>query len=153
MYLVCLRIMELVLPHKVVLLRAESNNVVGFQRRGKTFVVAVTNKALVKKCASHISVKSQMFLKELSLTDVQPELNGTIMQAVMIDTDAKLVIEKKDPEPFFYQTKDTNDVLMYPFKKNIGIVLVDDLTRETTKHLVLNAHVIAPTFSPEMFEP
>lgn len=144
--------MELVLPAKVVLLRAQSNNYAGFRRKGKTFVIGVSNKSLVKKCASHISTESSMFLRELSLTDVKPDLLGLSMQSVMIDTDAKLVIAKKDPEPFFFQTMNTDEFLMYPFKKNIGIVIVDDLTRETNKELVLNAHVIAPTFSPEHFE-
>jgi hypothetical protein len=93
-----------------------------------------------------------MFLRELSLTDVKQDLLGISSQSVMVDTDAKLVITKKVPEPFFYQTVNTEEFMMYPFKKNIGIVLVDDLTRETNKELVLNAHVIAPTFSPEQFE-
>jgi len=145
-------VMELVLPAKVVLLRAQSNNIVGFRRKGKTFVIGVCNKALVKKCASHISPESGMFLRELSLTDVKQDLLGISSQSVMVDTDAKLVITKKVPEPFFYQTVNTEEFMMYPFKKNIGIVLVDDLTRETNKELVLNAHVIAPTFSPEQFE-
>lgn len=144
--------MELVLPGKIVLLRAQSNNIVGFRRKGKTFVIGVCNKALVKKCASHISTESNMFLRELSLTDVKPDLLGLSSESVMVDADAKLVISKKEPEQFFYQTVSTEEFLMYPFKKNIGIVLVDDLTRETTKELVLNAHIVAPTFSPEHFE-
>lgn len=144
--------MELVLPPKVVLLRASSKNIAGFRRKGKTFVIGICDKALVKKCASHISVESNMFLRELSLMDVKQDLQGLSIQSVMLDTDAKLVISKKEPETFFYQTIDTEEILMYPFQKNIGIVLVDKLTQETSKELVLNAHVIAPTFSPQHFE-
>lgn len=144
--------MELVLPAKVVLLRAQTNNIVGFRRKGKTFVIGLCNKALVKKCASHISPKSVMSLRELSLTDVKQDLLGLSSESVMIDTDAKLVVTKTDPETFFYQTMNTDEFIMYPFKKNIGIVLVDNLAQETNKELVLNAHVIAPTFSAEHFE-
>lgn len=144
--------MELVLPKKIVVLRALNDNIVGFRRKGKTFVIGVCRKDLVRKCANHISVDSNMFLRELSLTNVQPNMNGIVLQSVMIDTNAKLIINKREPERFFYQAMDTDELIMYPFTKNIGVVLVDELTRETKNELVLNAHVIVPTFSPTHFE-
>jgi hypothetical protein len=151
--------MDLTFPSKTVLLRACSNNIVGFRRKGNTFVIGFPNKKIVKKCSSHISSKSNMFLKELSLSNVKSDMDAVIQgfdemtfNEVFLDTDAKLFIEKKEPEPFFYQTMNTDDLLMYPFTKNIGVVYIDKLFRETKTHLIMNAHVIAPTFSPEMFE-
>lgn len=74
------------------------------------------------------------------------------MPSSSVDTDVKLLIEKKEPEAFFYQYIDTDEFMMYPFTKNIGVVFVDKYIRETKNHLILNAHVIAPTFTPELFE-
>ena len=146
-------------PSRMVLLRADNNNYVGFRRRGQTFIVGLPNKELVKKCSQHISISSKILMKEVAFTNVKndmievlPEFHEMSCDKVMMDTDVKLLIEKKEPEPFFYQSIDSDEFMMYPFTKNIGVLFVDQLVRETKTHLVLNAHVIAPTFSTDLFE-
>lgn len=146
-------------PKKMILMRALNNNYVGFRRQGKTFILGVPNKEIIKKCSQHISTSSKMFLKELAFTNVKhdileylPGFEDLSCDKVMLDTDVKLLIEKKEPEAFFYQYVDTEKFMMYPFTKNIGVVFIDKYIRETDKYLILNAHVIAPTFTPELFE-
>jgi hypothetical protein len=147
------------MPNKMILMRALNNNYVGFRRQGHTFILGVPNKDIIKKCSQHISTSSKMFLKELAFTNVKQDINTYLpgfeelsCDKVMLDTDVKLLIEKKEPEAFFYQYIDTDEFMMYPFTKNIGVVFIDKYVRETNKHLILNAHVIAPTFTPELFE-
>ena len=96
--------MELIFPAKTVMLRATSNNIVGFRRKGNTFVLGITNRELVKKCAKHTSCTSKMFLKELSLTNVKQDMDEFLpgfdelsFSKVLLDTDVKLLIEKKEP--------------------------------------------------------
>jgi len=148
-----------VMPNKMILMRAVNNNYVGFRRQSQTFIIGVPNKEIIKKCSEHISTSSKMFMKELAFTNVKNDINEILPEfkelscdKVMLDTDVKLIIEKKEPEPFFYQYIDTDEFMMYPFTKNIGVVFVDKYVRETNKHLILNANVIAPTFTPELFE-
>jgi hypothetical protein len=147
------------MPSKMILMRAVNNNYVGFRRQGKTFIIAVPNKDIINKCSQHISTSSKIFLKEVTLmnvkdeiTNIFPEFEELSCNKVMMDTDVKLLIEKQEPEPFFYQYIDTDEFMMYPFTKNIGVVFIDKYVRETNKHIVLNAHVIAPAFTPELFE-
>lgn len=150
---------DYVMPKKMILMRSLNNNHVGFRRQGKTFIIGVPNKDIIKKCSQHISTSSKMFLKEITFTNVKQDINEILpgfeelsCDNVMLDTDVKLLIEKKEPEPLFYQHIDTEEFMMYPFTKNIGVVFIDKYIRETNKHLVLNAHVIAPAFTPELFE-
>lgn len=147
------------MPKKMILMRALNNNYVGFRRQGQTFILGVPSKDIIKKCSQHISTSSKMFLKELAFTNVKQDINEYLpgfeelsCDKVMLDTDVKLLIEKKEPEAFFYQYIDTDEFMMYPFTKNIGVVFIDKYIRETNKHLILNANVIAPTYTPELFE-
>ncbi len=150
---------QYVMPKKMILMRSMNNNYVGFRRQGKTFIIGVPNRELIKKCSQHISTSSKMFMKEVAFTNVKADINEVLpgfedltCEKVMLDTDVKLLIEKQEPEPFFYQQIDTEDFMLYPFTKNIGVVFIDRFLRETNKHLVLNTHVIAPAFTPELFE-
>jgi hypothetical protein len=141
------------MPSKMILMRAVNNNYVGFRRQGNTFIIAVPNKDIIQKCSKHISTSSKMFLKEVFFTNVKQDISEELScNKVLMDTDVKLIIEKQDPEPLFYQYIDTDEFMMYPFTKNIGVVFIDKYVRETNKHIVLNAHVIAPAFTPELFE-
>ena len=147
------------LPSKMILMRAVNNNYVGFRRQGKTFIIGVPNKEIIKKCSQHISTTSKIILKDVAFTNVKQDINDILpgfeelsCDNVMLDINVKVLVEKKDPEPFFYQHIDTDEFMMYPFTKNIGVVFIDKYERETNKHLVLNAHVIAPAFTPELFE-
>lgn len=147
------------MPSKMILMRAVNNNYVGFRRQGKTFIIGVPNKEIIKKCSQHISTSSKIFLKEVAFMNVKELINDTFpdfeelsCDRVMMDTDVKLLVEKQDPEPLFYQYIDTDEFMMYPFTKNIGVVFVDKYVRETNKHIVLNAHVIAPAYTPQLFE-
>lgn len=146
-------------PKKMILMRGVNDNYVGFRRQGKTFIIGVPNKNIIKKCSEHISTSSKMFLKEVEFTDVKQDINEYLpgfedlsCDKVMLDTDVKLFIEKKEPDALFYQSINTDEFMMYPFTKNIGVVFIDKYVRETNKYLILNAHVIAPTFTPELFE-
>lgn len=147
------------MPSKMILMRAVNNNYVGFRRQGKTFIIGVTNKDIIKKCSQHISPSSKMFLKEVAFINVKQLINDTLPEfeelscdKIMMDSDVKLLVEKQEPEPLFYQYIDTDEFMMYPFTKNIGVVFIDRYVRETNKHIVLNAHVIAPAYTPELFE-
>lgn len=140
-------------------MRATNNNYVGFRRQGSTYIVGLPTKEIIQKCSKHISLSSKMFMKEIELTNVKDDINTYLpgfkdlsFDKVLLDTDVKLFIEKQEPEPFFYHSMDTDQLMMYPFTKNIGVVFVDKYIKETQKYIILNAHVIAPTFSPEMFE-
>lgn len=147
------------LPSKMMLMRAVNNNYVGFRRQGQTFIIGVPNKDIIQKCSQHISTSSKILLKEVAFTNVRQDINDIFpgfeelsCDKVMLDINVKVLVEKQEPEPFFYEHIDTDDFMMYPFTKNIGVVFVESYVRETKKHLILNAHVIAPTFTPELFE-
>lgn len=152
--------MELILPNKMVLLRAKNNNSVGFRSREKSYVIGFRTKELATTAIKHVAYDSQISMRDVSFMNIKtdmerldPNMTTVPITKLMMDTDAKLVIEKKQRAGKLVTVMTPSDeFLMYPITKNIGVVIVNSLVNETKEHLVYNMHVIAPSFTPQMFE-
>lgn len=156
---------DLRLPRRTHMLKNSHNNYVGFQSHGSSFLVGFTNKGLATHAAQQIRPSSRFFMKDVALTNVRNlmdnwypnEMKGVPDIKVLIDSDARLVIQKQTwtdpPEEITRYVIPTDEFIMYPFTKNIGVVLADDLVSESPRRIIYNIHVIAPAFCPELFEP
>jgi hypothetical protein len=152
--------MELAFSKKVYIMRNPDMNVMGFRYLEKSYIIGFAHKQMLKKASTHISPMSTMKFHNLGFQNVRPQMNAeypeymeTVPDAdVLIDTDANLVIEKQEATPLITEMLDTQEFLMYPFTKNIGIVYANNLLRETKRSLVYDVCVIAPAYATDLFE-
>jgi hypothetical protein len=135
-------------------------NVMGFRFQEKSYIIGFAHKQMLSKASMHISPVSTMKLRNIGFQNVRPEMNAvypeymeTVPDAdVLIDTDASLVIEKQEGTPLITEMLDTQEFLMYPFVKNIGVVYANNLLRETKRFLVYDICAIAPAYATYLFE-
>lgn len=152
--------MELAFSKKVYVMRNLDMNVVGFRYQEKSYIIGFAQKRMLYKASKHISPTSTMKLRNIGLQNVRPQMNAVYPEYmesvpdadVLIDTDANLVIEKQEAAPLKTKMLDTQEFLMYPFTKNIGIVYANNLLRETKRFLVYDVCVIAPAYATDLFE-
>lgn len=165
------------LPRQTYLLKTKHNNFVGFQSRDSSFVVGFLNKGLANHASHTIKSSSRFHMRNVALTNVRnlmesmfPEEMSDVPEIkVMIDSDARLIVQKEGwrmsddaSDASEHQVSEdiltkcripTDEFIMYPFTKNIGVVMADGLISETPKRIIYNIHVIAPAFCVELFEP
>jgi hypothetical protein len=152
--------MELAFSKNVYIMRNPEMNVVGFRFREKSYVIGFGNKQMVKKASKHISNTSSMKLRNIGFQNVRPHMDAVYPEYmasvpnadVLIDAEASLIIEKQEASLLKDEFLDTQEFLMYPFTKNIGVVYANNLLRETQRFLVYDVCVIAPAYAPELFE-
>lgn len=152
--------MDFVLPKQMILLRAKNNNLMGFRSKGKSFVVGFKTKKTAQIAARNVSYDSKIFMRDVEFEDIKttmdlldPEMKEVPIKKLLVDTNAKLYIEKtQKPEKLVEQHTSSDEFLMYPISKNVGVVIVEALISETAQQLIFEMHVIAPTFSPDMFD-
>lgn len=143
------------------MLRARNSNTMGFRSKNKSFVIGFVDDNLASIAARHVGYDSKMFMREVAFQDIRQEMNelepdmqNVPIQKLLMDTNCKLVVEKKiKPGKLKKQVTQSEEFLMYPVTKNIGVVIAESIAEETAQHLIFDIHVIAPTFTPEMFEP
>lgn len=152
--------MELAFSKKVYIMQSVDTNVVGFRFRDKSYIIGFARKQMLNKASKYISPTSIMKLRNIGFQNVRPQMNAvypeymeTVPDAdIFVDTDANLVIEKQEAPLLTTKILDTQDFLMYPFTKNIGIVYANKLARETKRFLVYEVCVIAPAYATDLFE-
>ena len=141
-------------------MRNPEMNVVGFRFQEKSYIIGFAHKRMLNKASKHISTVSTMKLRNIGFQNVRPQMNAvypeymeTVPDAdILIDTDSNLVIEKQESTPLMTEMLDTQEFLMYPFVKNIGIVYANNLLRETKRFLVYDVCAIAPAYATDLFE-
>jgi hypothetical protein len=115
-----------------------------------------------------ITHDSRMFMRELTLTNAREHMDVMFAKEmedvpdvkILLDTHAKLIVQKGQKGRAGNATQDrltpfqidTEELMLYPFTKNIGVVFANELVKQTQKQLVYDIHVIAPSYSTQLFE-
>jgi hypothetical protein len=118
------------------------------------------NKRMMEDVAKMISPDSKMHMRGVTFTDVGKEMQQMFPKdmivvpdmKIMVDINATLIIEKTEGEKLIDYPIKTDELMMYPFTKNIGVVFANELIDMTETHLAYDIHVIAPSFATELFE-
>jgi hypothetical protein len=77
------------------------------------------------------------------------------IENINICDDAKLSISKKiniNKEACNIEIIPTSEFIMYPFTKNLGIVLIEELLDENPERFLFQSQVAEPSGNPSMFQ-
>lgn len=156
--------MSISFPKRIYLLKSEGNRVCGFRRQDSSYIIGFVKRSLLDEAAQLITPESNMFMRDLTLTNARQhmetmyanEMKDVPDMKILLDTHAKLIVQKRGSPKSGAISQidmvDTEELMMYPFTKNIGVVFANELVRQTQKQLVYDIHVIAPSFSTDLFE-
>lgn len=134
---------------------------------GQSFVIGFRDVRMARKIQYNLAPNVEPFLLRSHIEDITDEVNcslrqmqaNTISGKVVIDVKAQLHIQKLDdtlpPQlndgMFHLETLDYSDFMMFPFEKNLGIIMPYEVLVETEHHFTLLSNVIENSDSSETF--
>lgn len=161
-------------PKRVQVIRNRHGYLMGFYQRGRSYVVGFPSPMYTKRVQQGTTQKSRMFLSN-HLPNTIPHdvvyrtLKGADgarrpvadVESVAMDTTAHLNIEKRliaSPADLIVPSTRVDEVsfeefLMYPFRRNLGIVLPMELMMDHKSTFVFQCHVVDPCYDPVLFQP
>jgi hypothetical protein len=150
-------------PKSVKLLH-DGRTTVGLRSQEKSYIIGfsvLNGLDHFEHTRGYISTDSKMKLRNVHFENVIEELNfyranlssDMNIDKVMMATNAKLFIEKgvKDTD-LYLQSLNMEEYLLYPFTKNMGIIITNDLETITENNIVFDVHIIAQTFTTSTFD-
>lgn len=169
---------DFVYPRRVLTLRTADSRHMGFRNRDYSYLVGFTSPLHAHAVRNQITHESRMYMANRRPHDVSSEVNEGLahladipeFSGVTIDLQAHLHIEKKETGVRLagngilvrdmaaveavckIQLEEFHDFIMYPFLKNIGVVLPLGLIFEDEREFVFESHVIDPNQNTFFFE-
>lgn len=169
---------DYVYPRRVQTLRTGDNRMMGFRNRDYSYLVGFTSAGHANRVRLRTTAKSRMLMTNRRPQDVSQEINSGLchlveipkMSGITIDLQAHLHIEKVETgvrevgngilvrdlaameDVCKIEEADFSDFIMYPFMKNIGVVLPIQLIFEDDREFVFHSHVIDPNQNTYFFE-
>lgn len=155
---------SVVLKGKHVYMLKGKNGTVGVNHSNKAFVVGFKDKNIATTVSTMLHEFPQLSLQCNRLENVAEDINNGLIgmglsniavSDVVIDTEAILYITKKKQDEsqndIIVEHCPFEDFLMYPFYKNIGILLPDDILDSNEDYYMFSCHLVAPSDMPGMF--
>lgn len=152
------------LPNSVRIINSKSSTV-GLRHQGRSYVIGFTSTPQsgnhAKIVHDYLKADTSLRLRNVHLTNIIKDLEiivpdlATAIETdkVMLATNAMLLIEKGHKNDKFHnQQISMEEFMLYPFSKNIGVVITNDITDIANNHIVFDVHIIAPAFSTALFE-
>lgn len=136
------------------------NKTIGINLYDKNYVIGYNSAILARKVQYNINPEPKIILfknDNLNINKKIKQNNSDINIDININT---LYIPKYDKnkinipinnEGFHLHTIKSDDFMLYPFSKNIGIIIPFKLIEENNNEFIFNAHVIDSYFFPEYF--
>jgi hypothetical protein len=154
---------------KVSVIQNSKKNVLSVQSNNKNMLVGFPTQNMAARVCMNLPVKPQLSLTRKASENIALDVKRSLMQLnvpirnvadnITVDVSAELVIHKELPRE--YELNDTIDILifndfhvddvlamdfmMYPFDRNIGIVIPYSLDFENDDKYVFTCNVIEPS--------
>jgi hypothetical protein len=148
-------------PKHVHVIKNRHGYLMGFSQRGRSYVIGFASQMYVKKVCADTTISSRMFLSnQLHAKDYANYLEDrTAINALaksnetvaLLNIDKRLSIEPDVPRYTTAQIE-FEEFLMYPFHKNIGIVLPTQLIKDKRYRLIFECQVVNPSYDSALFQ-
>lgn len=150
-------------PQKVSLLRTK-DNLLGLRHTNQSYVIGFLYKCHATEVRKYVSLSSPMKLTNYVTSNKAPIMNDMLhgrgllnitLDNVNICENAHLTISKKiniNKTGCVPQEVTFSEFIMYPFTKNIGIILPQELLDENKTEFVFEAQVVEPSLNINLFQ-
>lgn len=129
---------------------AKDYKTVGFYHRQKPYVIGFKNAHVARSVMYNMHPEPLFSLITSNPTKIVEQQNGV---ELVIDSEATLFIPKAEykiftlPEHnlYYIDTVNYEEFVMYPYTKNLGVIIPYVLIDESDEELIYRSHVIDPT--------
>jgi hypothetical protein len=150
-------------PQNTYLLRSQNYNL-SLRHVNHSFIIGFLNKQHVQQVRKVVHLNTDIELTSYITTNQAKLINDMMLlrglpnpkiDNINICDDARISISKKiniNKLPCSIEVVPFGEFVMYPFSKNLGIVLIEDLVDENQDRFLFQAQVAEPSFNPSMFQ-
>lgn len=129
-----------------------------------SYIIGFLKKQHIQEVRKFAHLNSAIELTSYITTNQAPLINDMMksrglpnphIESINICDDARLSISKKiniNKEICSVEIVPFSEFVMYPFSKNLGIVLIEDLVDENPDRFLFQAQVAEPSYNPSMFQ-
>lgn len=125
----------------------KNNKMIGFYYKNKPFVIGFKSAPIARNVMYHLPVEPTFTLLPSNPKVLQNESLGIDL---LIDNEATLFIPKTDflslpkEEGYYLLDMEYQEFLIYPYTKNIGVIIPYVLLDENEEEFIYRSHVIDP---------
>jgi hypothetical protein len=123
----------------------KSNKTIGFTYNHRHYVIGFSNVMMARKV--QYSMNKDPIITMVR-SDIEMDLSKKVKEKLVIDLRASLFITKgKRDDQLHLETCSHREFLMFPYEKNVGIVMPYQLIDESEVEFHFKAHVVEPADS------
>lgn len=150
-------------PQNTYLLRSKIYNL-SLRHVDHSFLIGFLKKEHVQQVRKFAHLNTDIELTSYITTNQAKLINDMMLvrglpnpkiDSINICDDARISISKKiniNKQACDIEVVPFGEFVMYPFRKNLGIVLIEDLVDENKDRFLFQAQVAEPSFNPSMFQ-
>lgn len=154
------------IQNRVTMLYSRRGIPAGVTHSSKAYVIVFPLQTIAEKAHKIVNEKTKFEIIhrqdvriDTSLMELGFDPRHHLISQTLLDDEAYLYIEKWYPtkrrpyQPIKCNLFDRNllDVVLYPFTKNIGLVLPLEIIDDTKDHLILSSKIIQPSIHMDLF--
>lgn len=150
-------------PNYTYLLRSKNYNV-SLRHVDQSFIIGFLKKEHVNEVRKFAHLNTEIELTSYITTNQATTINNMMVMRglpnpkidnINICDDARISVSKKiniNKEACSVEIVPFSEFIMYPFTKNLGIVLIEELMDENQERFLFQAQVAEPSYNPSMFQ-
>jgi hypothetical protein len=150
-------------PNQTYLLRSKVYNL-SLRHVDHSFLIGFLKKEHAQQVRRFAHLNSDIELTSYITTNQAPLINDMMklrgipcpkIENINICDDARISISKKiniNKEACNIEIVTFSEFVMYPFSKNLGIVMIEELVDENQDRFLFQAQVAEPSYNPSMFQ-
>lgn len=136
-------------------IRSNTQGLIGVSHAQKHYVVGFKRVSMANKVNRLIHQAPKLYLERSKIIDVSRDVYGNLaamgiqteIPSILVDTAAKLTV-LKDTNDVVRDTEvhrlATEEMFMYPFERNLGVIMEYDMYSEDSEKIVFLCNVIDP---------
>lgn len=154
----------LAIPKRFHTIRSREGSLVGFQDKGRSYIVGFANMVHARGVCASLRVNPNIMMQRHYIEEITSELNKGLRERdaelpqvpeVTIDMSAQVRIPKAHANapkaPYSISTISSEEFLVWPFTRNIGVVIPYEVYTEGTDFTVYLSQVIDPVDDTNRF--
>lgn len=149
------------IPTSLNLIKNFKNNFFNLQNNNKTYIIAFPKKFHATIVKNQINIDSNTYFTNRKYENIKDDVNNglinygvsQIKNDILIDDNAFLHISKNlvVDKNLIIENYELSDILLYPFTKNIGVILPMDIKKDDENEFIFDSLVVEPIFDTQLF--
>lgn len=149
------------IPTNLNLIKNNKNNFFNLQNKNTTYIIAFPKKFHADIVKNQINMETKTYFSKRKYENIKDDINlglipygvNKITNDILVDDNAFLHITKNsiNDTTLLLEKTELTDILLYPFTKNIGIILPMEIQEDNENEIIFDSLVVEPIFDIKIF--